>query len=271
MEPDLRLVSLSDIELQEEPDLKRLRGLIAGMKNSQVLRDPPIVAAGLGKKLIQLDGTTRLSALKAMGHTHAVVQFVNYTDPSQVSIKSWVHVSKVDQATFTHRVKSLPTVKIEDFKLGLGLSLTGHPLAIVTTIFRDGTGFSVINGTSLKQRVKTMQKVVNQYAQLIERDREVSIESMDELRNFFKKHADKNVALFFPEFAAHEIYELMRQGVVLPQGITRHIISGRVLGINYPLEWLGPKKSGLQKQEYFHSFTSQLNLRYYEESSLVSE
>jgi len=269
MEPKLELISLDTIELQERPDRERLKILVAGMDKSQVLRDPPIVARGLRGKLIQLDGTTRLMALKALGCTHAVVQVVDYNDSSQVLIKSWVHVSKVNRKKFLGHLKSIKNVLTEGFKLGLGLTLTGHPLAVASIIFRDGKGLSIVGGYDLFKRVKLIQNVVDLYSALISRDREISIESMGQLKEFFQKHKEKNVALFFPSFSAQEIFALMKKGVILPQGITRHIVNGRLLRINYPLEMLKAGLSLAKKKAFFKSFVDKLTVRFYEESTWV--
>ncbi len=272
MKPDLHMVPLSDIDIQEEGDTGRIERLAAGMATSGVVRDPPIVASGLnGKKFIQLDGVTRLSVLRRLGASHAVVQYVDYMDSSQVLIKSWVHVSRVNRAAFVRRVRSLQGVTIEEFKLGLGLTLTGHPLAAVTIIFRNGRGFSVIGNGTLAEKVRTMKRVVDLYASLIERNREESIESMHDLEEFFAGHPEKNVALFFPSFAAHEIYSLMKQGFTLPQGVTRHIIHSRILGINYPIKMLHKDTPMSEKNAFFENFLTNLQLRFYEESTLVVE
>ncbi len=271
MEPDLRLVPLATIELQEEPDTKRLDRLVEGMRSSKVVRDPPIVASGVGRKLMQLDGTTRLSALRRLHCSHAVVQYVDYNDSSQVLIKSWVHVSKVNRNDFIKGIQQIPHVKTESFQLGLGLTLTGHPLATVTIIFNNGKGLSVLGDSDLLQKVLMMKKVVSLYESLIARDREVSIEGRDQLAEFFKKHADKNVALFFPTFAAHEIYSLLKKGIVLPAGITRHIVNGRVLGTNYPIAMLKKDVNEKKKQEFFLEFIKNLQLRLYEESTYMVE
>lgn len=269
MDPKLELIRLDSIILQEKPDRKRLKNLIEGMEKSQVLRDPPVVAKGLKGNLIQLDGTTRLMALKAMGCTHAIAQIVDYNDPAQVFIKSWVHVSRVDRKKFLGRLKSIKNISTEEFKLGLGLTLTGHPLAVTSIIFRDGRGLSVVGGYDLFRRVRLMQKVVDLYSELISRDREVSIESMAELKEFFEKHKEKNVALFFPSFSAQEIFAIMKKGITLPQGITRHIVNGRLLRVNYPLEMLKNGFSLAKKKAFFKSFVDKLTVRFYEESTWV--
>ena len=271
MEPDLRLVPLSSIELQEEAEGVRLEGLISAFQKSQTLKDPPIVAKGLGKKLIQLDGTNRINVLRKLGCSHVVVQMVDYNDTSQVLIKSWVHVSKVNKAFFIKKLKALKGAKTESFKIGLGVTLTGHPLAAASIIFRDGNGLSLYANSHLFKRVKLMRRVVKLYGELIERDRQVSIESMEQLSAFFAKHKDKNVALFFPSFSSHEIYTLMEKDLVLPTGITRHIINGRVLRINYPISMLKKEVSLRKKERYFKDFLTGLNFRFYEESTFVVE
>ena len=80
MEPVLKLVPLSSIELQEEAESERLKNLVEAFRKSQTLKDPPIVASGLGKKLIQLDGTNRINVLRKLGCSHVVVQVVDYKD-----------------------------------------------------------------------------------------------------------------------------------------------------------------------------------------------
>jgi len=267
----LRLVPLSAIELQEEADVGRLERLVGAMRKSGLLKDPPIVTKGLGNKLMQLDGTTRLSALVKLGCSHAIVQYVDYSDSSQVLIKSWVHVSKVDQREFLRRVKQIRGIKTEEFKLGAGLTLTGHPLSAVTIIFRDSTGMGVLANSDLVKRVRVMRAVVDHYSKLITRDREVSLEGREELMEFFTKHKDKNVALFFPSFSAQDIYTLLGKGMVLPQGITRHIVNGRILRINYPLDSLQAKTPGKTKLQFFQNFLKAINLRYYEESTFMVE
>lgn len=271
MEPVLKLVPLSSIELQEEAESERLKNLVEAFRKSQTLKDPPIVASGLGKKLIQLDGTNRINVLRKLGCSHVVVQVVDYHDTSSVLIKSWVHVSKVNKQEFLKKLKMLPKVETESFKIGLGVTLTGHPLAAASIIFRDGNGLSIFSNSDLIRRVKLMKSVVKLYGQLIERDRQVTIESMAQLSEFFTKHKDKNVALFFPSFSSHEIYSLLEKGITLPTGITRHVINGRALRINYPIAMLGKGVTEREKQNYFKNFLKNLNLRFYEESTFVVE
>lgn len=271
MSPDLRLVPLSKIEAQEEPDRKRLEKLKSVVEADGILKNPPIVASGLKSKLMQVDGANRFAVLKELNCSHAIVQYVDYLDPEQVEIKSWVHVSKVRKGEFIKNLKNIRGAKIEKFRVGRGVTLTGHPLASATIIFRDGRGFSVYKDSDIQVRVKLMRKVVDTYAKSIERDYHVSIEGKDALDTFFIKHKDKNVALFYPNFSTSAIYVLMQSGVKLPTGITRHLVQGRVLGLNYPLEMLKKGVKTKEKEKFFEEYMKKIKLRYYEESTFISE
>ncbi len=269
MEPDLRLVPIESIDLQEEPDRARLDALIAAFKHSGILKDPPVVAKVPNGKLMQLDGTTRISALKELGASHVVVQVVDYSDTSRVAIKSWVHVSKVAKSEFIGKIEALKGAKTEGFRVGSGVTPTGSPLAAVTIIFRDGRGLRVCSEGGLSRRVALMIKVVRLYEELITRGEQETIGTRSDLEDFFAKYKDKNVALFFPSFSSQDIYSLLKKGITLPAGITRHVINGRVLRINYPLEMLSPEKTGKEKLRYFEDFIKNINLRFYEESTFM--
>ncbi|GMR19084.1 MAG: hypothetical protein BMS9Abin34_210 [Patescibacteria group bacterium] len=286
MEPDLRLVPIKSIDLQEELDRTRLGALVTAFKQSGILKDPPIVAKGLGGKLTQLDGTTRISALKELGASHVVVQVVDYSDVSQVDIKSWVHVSRVKKGGFAGKIKALEGARTEEFKVGLGTTLIDHPSVVAAIIFRDGRGLNVYNRAKqgllgrrrrpsgegdLFERVALLRRVVRLYEESITRDEQETIDSMEELEDFFARHKDKNVALFFPSFSTQEIGTLLKKGVTLPAGITRHVINGRVLRINYPLEMLSLEKPDEDKLRYFDDFIKNVGLRFYEEPTFIAD
>lgn len=64
---------------------------------------------------------------------------------------------------------------------------------------------------------------------------------------------------------------LLKKNVMLPQGVTRHVINGRVLRLNYPIEMLKKGTPEREKQTFFADFLKHTNLRYYEESTYMAE
>jgi len=53
--------------------------------------------------------------------------------------------------------------------------------------------------------------------------------------------------VIFPQYDPSEVLELARDGELLPAGLTRHLIQGRALRINYPLAEL-KSQDGLEEK-----------------------
>ena len=77
----------------------------------------------------------------------------------------------------------------------------------------------------------------------------------------------------FPQFAPEDVFEVATQGKLLPAGLTRFIIPGRILRVNADLERLKREESTADKQRWFHGFLehklAQSRLRYYQEPVIL--
>ena len=77
----------------------------------------------------------------------------------------------------------------------------------------------------------------------------------------------------FPRFTPAEIIDLACVGACLPAGITRHLIPGRALRINLPLEVLTSADSLEQKNAWLADWIKQKvaskSARYYQESTFL--
>jgi hypothetical protein len=60
-------------------------------------------------------------------------------------------------------------------------------------------------------------------------------DSLDEVKRLFPSMA---ALVIFPQYDFSELLELARDGELLPAGLTRHLIHGRALRLNYPLSEL---------------------------------
>jgi hypothetical protein len=65
-------------------------------------------------------------------------------------------------------------------------------------------------------------------------------DSLEEARQLYPNITG---VVIFPQYDAFEILSLARDGELLPAGLTRHLIQGRVLRVNYPLEALKSTES----------------------------
>ena len=57
----------------------------------------------------------------------------------------------------------------------------------------------------------------------------------DHLNEAHRLYPDLTGLVIFPRYEASEVIALARAGELLPTGLTRHLIQGRVLRTNYPL------------------------------------
>ena len=63
----------------------------------------------------------------------------------------------------------------------------------------------------------------------------VMSEELEEVKHLYPEMAG---LVIFPQYDTSEVLELAQQGELLPAGLTRHLIQGRALRINYPLREL---------------------------------
>src|SRR5579885_2377167 len=77
----------------------------------------------------------------------------------------------------------------------------------------------------------------------------------------------------FPRFAKEDIVRLALGAGRLPAGITRHLVPGRALRINVPLDWLGAASGPARTQAELDAMIQRRRLshgvRYYEESTFL--
>jgi hypothetical protein len=80
---------------------------------------------------------------------------------------------------------------------------------------------------------------------------------------------DLKAVVFFSEYEVEQVLQVARAGKVLPAGITRFIIPGRVLRLNIDLEYLKSSDSLRQKNRWLsHLLVDKLannRIRYYAE------
>jgi hypothetical protein len=78
----------------------------------------------------------------------------------------------------------------------------------------------------------------------------------------------------FPHYEPAEILVAARDGVHLPPGITRHIIRGRAMRLNYPLDALQDngdslEVKNLQLQAWIQERSAAKRVRYYAEPTFL--
>jgi hypothetical protein len=95
----------------------------------------------------------------------------------------------------------------------------------------------------------------------------------DQLERLLPYYDNVTSLIVFPRYQPSEIVELARQGAYLPPGITRHVVPGRALRINFPLSILADDRTIEEKNAWLQDWMRQKllkkEIRYYQESTYL--
>lgn len=269
--PDLRFVAVDLLVPHEKEDQRRTESLAARLRESGVLRNPPIVTpSGSDQRFVVLDGANRVSTVRAAGFPHVVVQVVGYEDPG-VRLSTWHHaLGKVAAEELERALASIPGLESHREDLSHARALLARRESIAFVERADGGVICLHGGPDLHARNALLNAVVDLYRGKHPYHR-VTRDSIEEAQ---ARHPDAAALVVFPHFHPEEILEVALGGARLPAGITRHVIAWRALRINMPLDVMADTGRKLpEKQrwlaEWLAERVSQNAVRFYEESTVL--
>ncbi len=267
-ELDLEIVALKDVLLHEEIEYHRVGKLVERLKTDRVLKNPPMVARaqeGDATRYVVLDGASRSSALREMNVPDILVQIVDYNSP-QVRLESWNHLLLDITPEHLRRdfdeLSCIATVDMDEAQ-------AEHELETRTILaylkFSDGRLFGMRCSSELAEQVKELNDVVRAY----EAKSELYRVSSTNLEHLVPNRNRQAAVMVFPRYKPDEIIQLALGGVKVPMGITRHIIPGRALRVNLPIDILEEDKSLQDKNRWLKDWLADKvkhrNVRYYAE------
>lgn len=272
--PDLRFVPTDSILPHEQHDDSRLEPLVRRIRESSVLKNPPIVTAfaddGGDPRYVVLDGANRATAARAAGFPHMIVQVVPYDD-QHVRLSTWNHaLSAFPRVELEAALTGIPGLAIRPTnRLSARASLARRD-ALAWIQFVDGSVLSLHGGLGLQERNDLLNLIVDQYRARRGFHR-VEGDALDTVRT---RHADVTALIVFPHFEPAEILELSRTGDRLPAGITRHLVRWRALRLNVPIEILADTRRSLEdKNAWLGDFVREKiglrQVRLYEEPTVL--
>ncbi len=258
--PDLRIVSATDLYAHESHDSQRSRPLEARLRSDKYIINPPVVTPTGEAHFVILDGANRCHALRALGYPHVVVQVVSQ-ESSQVTLDTWNHiVSDWSSEALLDGLRSLPGLRLES-------QATSSSLAELQ--LADGKHVSLTTASNdPRLRNKLLCQLVAVYQQRATLYRSV-LEDLTQVR----EHFPTMVALLrFPQMQMADIISAAREKALIPPGISRHIIFGRALNINFPIRQLADENQGLaEKNAGLRAWSRQKlarrEVRYYAEAT----
>lgn len=230
--PDLRIVELALVVPHEDFDHRRIVALAERLVREEVLKDPPIVAPIGDGRFVVLDGANRTCALKHLGYRDALVQVVDYAD---VGLSTWHHlVVGLSAPELAAGLSAVPGLAAADAPLEAAKAALAARAAAAYVMYDGGPTVTLSGGSDLVARCDILRSVVSVYNGRadIHRVRTADLGAID-------AHYDHVGGLFvFPTFTSSDILTLVRQGRALPSGISRHVIPGRALRVNFSMATL---------------------------------
>src|SRR3990172_2374358 len=268
----LRFVSLDRMLLHEEDDPYRTQRLMLMIRHDGKLRNPPLVAERDGRYIV-LDGATRTTALREMGYRDVLVQIVDYYADA-VRVGAWNHVL----AGLAHNRSLPPPADVEGITLQPVDAETACRLLetheiIANIVMRNGQWFAVLCDDEAQvdnnRRAGLLCQLVAEYRGKTEVHRTVEID----LPALIGEYPDLTAVIVFPSFSPAEISQIALDGAKLPIGITRHVVAGRALGMDVPLEMLTEAQSLEAKnawlEDLIHQRLKANKVRLYQEPVFV--
>ncbi len=264
-EVTLRMVALSEVLLHEQIEKKRVARLVERLGMDRYLKNPPIVTE-FGGKFILLDGATRVTALKQIGCLDVVAQVIDYDAPDLV-LETWNHML-IDLPVFDvlEAIRHLRGLQIEPMTADAAEAALAQRASIATVMLNDGTVYALTSTeTKLAEQARQLNRVVAQY----EGRGELFRVAHTDLERLLTENTRLSALIVFPRYHPNEIRHLALNGSKLPMGITRHIIPGRAMRINIPLEILERNEPLPAKNawldEWMKSKMRERHVRYYQE------
>jgi hypothetical protein len=278
--PDLRVVPIDLLVEHEYNDVQRTEPLARRLEVEGLLKNPPIVtpmegdedAAEADPHFVVLDGANRTTALGMLGYQHCLVQVVPYESP-HVSLSTWHHlITAIDLNTFAGEIDRVPGLACQATDLLHARAGLARRDFISYIIRADGKvyGAAVAEGPAT---IHVKNALLNAMVDTYKERGNLFRASAENLADARRLYMDLTALVVFPNFEPSEVMALARDGELLPTGLTRHLIQGRALRLNYPLAQLKSDESLQDKNARLAGWMRQKmagkEVRYYAESTYL--
>jgi len=272
----LRMVSANQVRPHEQYHPLRVERLAARIAEDGYLGNPPVVAE-VEDGYVVLDGATRVTAFEQLGIPHLIVQIVDAHRDS-VQLHTWFHAvhgcsvgELMESARRTHGVRlsempaeALPHALWERDALGYLLTADGRGCLLELAEERPA-GELARDSAGDFDWVTILGNLVEGYGAIADVDRTLNTD-IDGLHAQFPHFAGLFV---YPQFSLDIVLQIAAQGRLLPAGLTRFVIPGRILRLNAPLSILRSDWSLDEKSDWLDDVIeekmAERRLRYYEE------
>lgn len=265
---NLSIVSLENVLLHEEIEHKRVDKLVERLRADRILKNPPMVAQTNDNgtpRYIVLDGASRSSALRQLNVPDILVQIVDYHSP-QIKLDSWNHLLlDITPAELRREMDDTSCITMVEMDEAQAQKELEQRKILGFLKFSDRKIAGLRCSSDLAEQAAALNDVVRAYESKSELYR-VSGTSLEQRTTDPKR---VGAVMVFPRYKPDEIIQLALSGAKVPMGITRHIIPGRALRVNLPLDILESNQLLPEKNKWLDEWLGEKiknrNVRYYQE------
>ena len=259
----LRVLPLEKVLPHEQIDPERVARLIDDFRRYTTLKNPPVVTEWQGHYVV-LDGATRVTALKALGFQFVVAQVISHNS-GRVALEAWNHVKQgLAAEQLCDLIAAQPEIVLTPADMGFIQDLMVERGGLCYLILRNKKSF-VIEAAPGYSRLDALNKLVAAYLQ----GGGVERTTRDDLETVRREFPQMSGLFVFPKFTVEQVLQISKAGKVLPAGITRFVIPGRVLRLNLDLRRLQADEPLSLKSRWLNHLVENLianhQVRYYEE------
>lgn len=258
----LQFVPLDKVFPHEKVDQRRVEKLMRRFEVEGRLANPPIVAQA-GDRYVVLDGATRTAALKELGYPHVIVQVAHAKE--ELELHTWIHaVRQAKPAQLIQLLRELPEISLIETSKDQVLDELAEQGGLCYLKTVEGKIFIIRRNHGIN-RLDALNKLTEAYinAYLVTRTLNGDVVSLH------REFPDLAALVVFPEYTVDQVLQIAQAGRVLPAGITRFIIPGRVLRLNAELRHLKSDQPLSEKNEWLHQLLmdklGKNKIRYYQE------
>ena len=267
----IEIVALDEILILEKFDPTRAIPLTKAIARDGMLRNPVIIARSAYGPLVQLDGANRLTALRELGCTHAAAQIVDYANPN-ITLDTWHHVVELEPHQAQQAADQWHNCRLETMTPEAATAALSQHRTTAIIVYASGEAQVVVTGLGLADRVRAMQQITNLYLPSIGRAVLDGADPLRHMRRILARKPRNSACVAFAPLSKGDVMTLVDMNLRLPGGITRHMVNGRVLGVNAPLALLQDEHlSTEEKTARLRDLLRDRPIRRYDEATVVYE